>query len=153
MLAAVDHQQGGPLSVNRQTQEMAQFDDSLNDLLDEIREIADHALALEVRLERGLEDQEFEAEIWCKQVDFRVAVNRLYALLFADADDIRVAQAIEWVSIKDLPPTPPGLVGFDEFVPDGTEAFEVQRRAVEARTTTAREIVAADKGEQTGRAL
>ena len=132
---------------------MAQFDDSLNDLLDEIRDIAEHTLALEVRLERGLRDQDFEAEIWRKQVDFRVAVNRLYSLLFADADDIRVARAIEWVSIKDLPATPPGLIGFDEFVPDGTEAFEVQRRAVEARTTTAREIVAADKGEQTGRAL
>jgi hypothetical protein len=41
-------------------------------------------------------------------------------------------------------------------VPDATDAtdeFEVQRRAVEARTTTAREIVAADKGEQMGRAL
>jgi hypothetical protein len=132
---------------------MAQFDDSLNDLLDEIRDIAEHALALEVRVERGLSDQEFEAEIWRKQIDFRAAVNRLYALFFADADDNRLAQANEWVSIKDLPPTPPGLNGFNELVPDDTDEFEVQRRAVEARTTTAREIVAAEKGEQTGRAL
>jgi DNA polymerase III delta prime subunit len=134
---------------------MAQFEDSLSDLLDEIRAIAEHALALEVRVERGLSDQELEAEIWRKQIDFRVAVNRLYALLFADADDIRFARANEWVSIKDLPPTPPELIS-DEFVPDATDAtdeFEVQRRAVEARTTTAREIVAADKGEQMGRAL
>jgi hypothetical protein len=110
---------------------------------------------LEVRVERGLSDQELEAEIWRKQIDFRVVVNRLYALLFADADDIRVARANEWVSIKDLPPTPPELIS-DELVPDATDAtdeFEVQRRAVEARTTTAREIVAADKGEQMGRAL
>jgi hypothetical protein len=134
---------------------MAQFDDSLSDLLDEIRAIAEHALALEVRVERGLSDQELEAEIWRKQIDFRVAVNRLYALLFADADDIRVVRANEWVSIKDLPPTPPELIN-NELVPDATDAtdeFEVQRRAVEARTTTAREIVAADKGEQMGRAL
>ena len=134
---------------------MAQFDDSLSDLLDEIRAIAEHALALEVGVERGLSDQELEAEIWRKQIDFRVAVNRLYALLFADADDIRFARANEWVSIKDLPPTPPELIS-DELVPDATDAtdeFEVQRRAVEARTTTAREIVAANKGEQMGRAL
>jgi DNA polymerase III delta prime subunit len=134
---------------------MAQFEDSLSDLLDEIRAIAEHALALEVGVERGLSDQELEAEIWRKQIDFRVAVNRLYALLFADADDIRFARANEWVSIKDLPPTPPELIS-DELVPDATDAtdeFEVQRRAVEARTTTAREIVAANKGEQMGRAL
>jgi hypothetical protein len=134
---------------------MAQFDDSLSDRLDEIRAIAEHALTLEVRVERGLSEQELEAEIWRNQIDFRVVVNRLYALLFADADDIRVARANEWVSIKELPPTPPELIS-DELVPDATDAtdeFEVQRRAVEARTTTAREIVAADKGEQMGRAL
>src|SRR5664279_177614 len=116
---------------------MAQFDDSLSDLLDEIRAIAEHALALEVRVERGLSDLELEAEIWRKQIDFRVAVNRLYALLFADADDIRVARGNEWVSIKDLPPTPPEPTS-DESVPDATAAtdeFEVQRRAIEARTT------------------
>ena len=130
---------------------MAQFDDSLNDLLDEIRDIAEHTLALEVRVERGLSDQEYEAEIWRKQIDFRLAVNRLYALFFADADDIRVAQANEWVSIK-LPPTQPELIS-DELVPDDTDEFEVQRRAVVARTTTAREIVAAEKGEQIERAF
>jgi hypothetical protein len=134
---------------------MAQFDDSLSDLLDEIRAIAEHALALEVRVERGLSGQEFEAEIWRKQIDFRVAVSRLYALLFADADDIRVAPANEWVCIKDLPPAPPEPTSGDSVpdAADSTDEFEVQRRAVEARTTTAREIVAADKGEQMGRAL
>lgn len=131
---------------------MAQFDDSLSDLLDEIRDIAEHALALEVRVEQGLRDQEYEAQIWRKQIDFRLAVNRLYALFFADADDIRVAQATEWVSIKDLPPTHPELTT-DELVLDDTDEFEVQRRAVVARTTTAREIVAAEKGEQIERAF
>jgi hypothetical protein len=48
---------------------------------------------------------------------------------------------------------PPGLIGLDELVPDDTDEFESDAALSRHGLRLRREIVAAQEGEQTGRAL